>query len=200
MAGAPRELAGGPLILSAPGTDDIDRIAELCRDPAIAAWTTVPSPYEREHAEGFVTRVVPDGWTSGRECTWALREAATNELHGMVGLHHIDDGEGEIGFWLAEEARGRGWMAAAVQLVLDFGFAAPPEGLGLERIVWHAYAGNAASAAVARRAGFQWEGVARLGVSHRGVRRDDWQAALLATDAREPRTDWPAFTSVQVQV
>ena len=194
------QLAGGPLILSAPDTGDIDRIAELCRDPEIAAWTTVPTPYEREHAEGFVTRVVPDGWTSGRECTWAVREASTNVLHGMIGLHHIDDGEGEIGFWLAAEARGRGWMAGAVQLVLDFGFAAPPAGLGLERIVWHAYAGNAASAAVARRAGFQWEGAARLGVSHRGVRRDDWQAGLLATDPREPRTDWPDFTAVQVPV
>ena len=72
------QLAGGPLILSAPDTGDIDRIAELCRDPEIAAWTTVPTPYEREHAEGFVTRVVPDGWTSGRECTWAVREASTN--------------------------------------------------------------------------------------------------------------------------
>ncbi|MBN9631776.1 MAG: GNAT family N-acetyltransferase [Actinobacteria bacterium] len=197
MARAPKELAGGPLILSAPGTDDIDRIADLCRDPRIAAWTTVPTPYERTHAEGFVTRVVPDGWTSGRECTWGIREATTHVLHGMIGLHHIDEGEGEIGYWLAEEARGRGWMARAVQLVLDFAFAESPDGLALQRVVWHAYAGNAASAAVARRAGFQWEGVARLGVAHRGVRRDDWQAGLLATDPREPSSGWPGYTYIQ---
>ncbi|WP_426623189.1 GNAT family N-acetyltransferase [Leifsonia sp. McL0607] len=198
MPRAPVQLAGGPLVMSAPDAHDIDRIAELCREPAIAAWTTVPSPYERADAERFVMRTVPDGWAGGRECTWAIRDASTGALQGLAGLHDIDDGEAEIGFWLAAEARGRGWMACAVQLVLDFAFAEAPAGLALQRVVWHAFAGNAASAAVARRAGFQWEGVARLGVSHRGVRRDEWQAALLAADPREPSSDWPGATYVQV--
>ncbi len=199
MAVAPVQLAGGPLILSTPDEHDIDRIAELCREPAIAAWTTVPTPYERSDAERFVTRTVPDAWAGGRECTWAIRDASTGVLHGMTGLHDIDDGEAEIGYWLAAEARGRGWMACAVQLVLDFAFAVAPDGLALQRVVWHAFAGNAASAAVARRAGFHWEGVARLGVSHHGVRRDDWQAGLLATDPRAPVSDWPAATYAQAQ-
>jgi RimJ/RimL family protein N-acetyltransferase len=197
MARVPVRLAGGPLVLSAPGTDDIDRIAELCRDPAIAAWTTVPSPYEREDAERFVTRTVPDAWAGGRECTWGVRDASTGVLHGMAGLHRIDDGEAEIGYWLAESARGRGWMTLAVGMMLDFAFATAPDGLALQRVVWHAFGGNAASAAVARRAGFRWEGVARQGVVHRGVRRDEWQAGLLATDPREPVDDWPAETYVQ---
>ncbi|GAA4153527.1 GNAT family N-acetyltransferase [Leifsonia shinshuensis] len=196
MAPAPVELAGGPVVLSAPVEADIDRIAEFCRDPEIAAWTTVPSPYERADAEKFVAGIVPDGWASGRECTWALRDAQTRLLHGMIGLHHLHDGEGEIGFWLSAGARGRGWMAAAVDVVLDYAFDASA-GLGLQRVVWHAFAGNAASAAVARRAGFQWEGVARLGAPHRGVRRDDWQAALLPGDPRQPADGWPAFTSAQ---
>lgn len=198
MSRVPVQLAGGPLLLSAPAMADIDRIAELCGDPEISAWTTVPSPYSRADAERFVTRTVPDGWVSGRECTWAVRDAATGVVHGMVGLHHIDDGEGEIGYWLAEEARGRGWMSRAVQLVLDYAFSSAPNGLGLQRVVWHAFAGNAASAAVARRAGFQWEGVARLGAPHRGVRRDDWQAGLLPTDPRRPASGWPESTFVQV--
>lgn len=196
----PVRLSGGPLVLSVPDESDIDRIAELCRDPEVAAWTTVPSPYERAHAESFVGSTVPEAWSSGRECTWALREAGSGVLHGMVGLHHIDDGEGEIGFWLAAEARGRGWMTTAVDLVLDYGFAEAPAGLGLLRVVWHAYAGNTASAAVARRAGFQWEGVARLGASHRGVRRDDWQAALLSDDPRGPVGGWPDFTFARAAV
>ncbi|QNE35141.1 GNAT family N-acetyltransferase [Leifsonia shinshuensis] len=196
MPPAPVELAGGPVLLSVPAEADIDRIAEFCRDPEVAAWTTVPSPYDRADAVKFVTGIVPDGWASGQELTWALRDAQTRLLHGMIGLHHLHDGEGEIGFWLAEGARGRGWMAAAVDLVLDHAFDGSA-GLGLQRVVWHAFAGNVASAAVARRAGFQWEGVARLGAPHRGVRRDDWQAALLPGDPRTPADGWPAFTSAQ---
>ena len=196
MAPAPVELAGGPVVLSAPVAADVDRIAEFCRDPEVAAWTTVPSPYGHADAVRFVTGTVPDGWAGGHECVWAVRDATTGLLHGVIGLHHIHDGEGEIGFWLSAGARGRGWMATAVGLVLDYAFDGAT-GLGLERVVWHAYAGNAASAAVARRAGFRWEGVARLGAPHRGVRRDDWQAALLADDPRSPVADWPAFTFVQ---
>lgn len=196
MPPAPVELAGGPVVLSAPVEGDVDRIAEFCRDPQVAAWTTVPSPYDRADAVRFVTGTVPDGWASGRELIWAVRDTAARVLHGVVGLHDVRDGAGEIGFWLSESARGRGWMTAAVDLVLDYAFDASA-GLGLQRVVWHAFAGNAASAAVARRAGFHWEGVARLGAPHRGVRRDDWQAALLPDDARSPADGWPPFTFVQ---
>ena len=41
----PVVLSGERVVLSAPTEADIDRIAELCADPAIARWTTVPSPY-----------------------------------------------------------------------------------------------------------------------------------------------------------
>jgi RimJ/RimL family protein N-acetyltransferase len=188
----PVTLTGGRVVLSAPTEGDIDRIAELCADAAIAEWTTVPSPYTREDAVGFVTGMVVDGWASGRSRTWAIRIGG--ELVGMVGLDGIADGAAEIGFWLAPSARGRGIMSEAVALVLDHGFAPAPDGVGLSRIVWHAFAGNLASAAVARRAGFAFEGISRLGAVQRGNRRDDWQAGLLATDPRGEGPGWPAET------
>ena len=64
MPPAPVELAGDVVVLSAPVEADIDRIAEFCRDPEVAAWTTVPTPYDRADAERFVTGIVPDGWGS----------------------------------------------------------------------------------------------------------------------------------------
>ncbi|UAJ80503.1 GNAT family N-acetyltransferase [Leifsonia sp. ZF2019] len=189
---APVVLTGARVVLAAPVEADVDRIAELCVDPAVAEWTTVPSPYTREHAVGFVTGMVADGWITGRSCTWGIR--VDGMLVGMIGLDGIADAAAEIGFWLAPAARGHGIMTEAVGLVLDFAFAAAPDGVGLERVVWHAYAGNHASAAVARRAGFVFEGISRQGAVQRGRRRDDWQAGLLADDPRTPADGWPAET------
>ncbi|MFF1574465.1 GNAT family N-acetyltransferase [Leifsonia sp. NPDC058292] len=191
----PVVLTGSSVVLSIPGERDIDRIAELCREEAISTWTTVPEPYTRADAESFVMGMVTRGWAQGTGCTWAIRREARGTLVGMIGLDGIGDGEAELGFWLAPDARGLGLMSQAVSLVIDFAFE--PAALGLQRVVWHAFTGNAASASVARRAGFRFEGTRRLGGSQRGRRLDDWQAALLATDAREPAAGWPEPTFVQ---
>lgn len=198
---SPVVLTGERVELSAPVESDIDRIAALCRDPEVARWTTVPVPYERDDAERFVLQTVADGWISGRSCTWAIRRRrpmpGSPALIGMVSIDRIHDAEAEIGYWLAPEARGQGLMTESVALVTGFAFQAPPSGLGLQRLVWHAVAGNAASAAVARRTGFRFEGVRRLGALHRERRLDDWQAALLVSDPRVPADDWPALTTIQ---
>jgi|SRR6478752_1497197 len=192
VPGRPVVLRGPRVELSTPAEPDIDRVAELCRDPAIAEWTTVPSPYERSDAESFICEMVADGWASGRGCTWAIRE--DGQVLGLIGLDGIADHAAEIGFWLAPEARGRGLMTEATGLVLDFAFAEAPDGVGLQRVEWHAFGGNIASAAVARRAGFRFEGVSRLGAVQRGIRRDDWQAGLLRDDPRAAADGWPAET------
>jgi len=191
----PVVLTGSRAVLSIPGERDIDRVASLCTEPAIARWTTVPQPYDRGDAEQFILGAVTRGWAHGTSCTWAIRRERGGELIGMIGLDGIEEREAELGFWLAPEARGAGVMSDAVSLVLDYGFAA--DGLALERIVWHAFVGNVASASVARRAGFRFEGTRRLGGTQRGRRLDDWQASLLSTDARRPADDWPAEASAR---
>ena len=191
----PVVLRGERLTLSSPTLADIDRIADVCTDPSVARWTTVPSPYRREHAVGFVTSVVPDGWASGRVCTWALRR--DDVLIGMVSIGDIHERQGEIGYWLAPEARGTGAMSEAVALAIAYGFGASPDGLALDRIVWRALVGNAASAAVARRAGFRWDGVVPEGAEQRGARLDEWRGTLMSDDPREPSGDWPDLSYVQ---
>ncbi|WP_285113943.1 GNAT family N-acetyltransferase [Leifsonia sp. fls2-241-R2A-40a] len=192
---APVVLSGERVTLSIPTNDDVDRIAALCADPAVARWTTVPSPYRREHAAGFVTSLVPDGWASGRLCTWAIR--MDDVLVGMISIGDIHDRQGEIGYWLAADARGRGVMSEAARLVIDYGFGAAPDGLALRRMVWRALVGNAASAAVARRAGFRWAGTEPLAAEQRGRRFDEWRGTLEREDARTPADGWPEASFVQ---
>lgn len=175
------------LVLSIPTSADIDAIFEICQDPEVQRWTTVPSPYRREHAVGFVERVVAPGWDEGHETTWALRLGG--ELIGMLALFGIADGKAELGYWMSPAHRRRGLLHEACRAVVEFGFASSERGLGLglERISWRALADNIGSASVARSLGFRFEGTVRLGtVGKDGARVDEWIAGLLRTDDRVP--------------
>ncbi|MDO8107545.1 GNAT family protein [Isoptericola sp. b441] len=185
----PVELTDGVVRLSVPTAAHVDAITVACQDPQIQAWTTVPSPYEREHAEGFVQGWGVRGWAEDRHATWGIWE--TGVLRGMVGLAMHPPGSAEIGYWMAPEGRGRGVLHRAVLLVLGWAFD-DPCGPRLEQVEWHAFAGNWPSWRVAWRVGFRFEAAVRLGADQRGERRGDWGATLLRDDPREPVAPWPA--------
>jgi len=176
------ELTDGVVHLRSPDEGDIDAIVQLCQDPAIQEFTTVPSPYGRADGEGFVGQVVPTGWAAGTTLNWAVRDASSDRLDGMIGLALDAAGSAEIGFWLGAHARGRGVMSRATALVVDLAF--DPERLGLERLSWTGFTHNVPSRRVAERAGFHIEGHVRGYAVQRGGRRDAWVGTLLATDAR----------------
>ena len=181
--GDPVVLQTARLILSRPDEADIDAIFAYCQDPLVQAYTTVPSPYTREDAVTFVA-LVEEWWQSGAELVWGIRD--DEGLAGTIALHRIANRGAEIGWALAPQARGRGYMTEAVRAVLDFAFGP----LRLERVEWQAMVGNHASAAVAQRVGFQYEGLRRKAQHLRGTRHDGWLAGILATDARTPQA-WP---------
>jgi len=177
------------LVLSPPTEADVDTIAELCQDEGVQRWTTVPSPYSRDDAVGFIG-MIERAWESGSGHTWALRSGEDSTVMGMIGLDGHRDDAAELGFWLGSQHRGAGLMTEAADAVCTFGF----RDLGLKRIVWHALLPNAASASVARKLGFRYEGLERLGAVQRGRRVDQWQASLLADDPRDDAGAWPADT------
>lgn len=190
----PFVLANENVRLSVPTAADVDAIVAACQDPQIQAWTTVPSPYGRRDAVGFLEGVVAPGWAKERSFTWAIREPGAHDgpVLGMVGID-VDDApdgarSGEIGFWAVPEARGRGLVTEAARLVVDWAF--DPEGLGLARATWLAYVGNWPSRRVAWKLGFRVEGTIRGQGLQRGVRRDAWFATLLPQDPREPNEEW----------
>jgi len=178
------------LELSAPAASDIDEIFAACQDADIQRYTTVPSPYLREDAEGFIEKTAR-WWDEGAEATWIMRHA--DGLAGVVGLHRLGNanGAGEIGYWVAPGFRGRRLLTEACRTVIDWGFS--PDGLGLARIEWRAVVGNVPSARTARTLGFRYEGLLRGALPHSsGARNDGWIAGLLATDDRSPQP-WPVL-------
>ena len=77
---------------------------------------------------------------------------------GLLGLR-IDglNGSGEIGYWLAADAVGRGIATRAVAAAIDLAF----DPLGLHRLQLLAATGNHRSRAVAQRLGLTHEGTLR---------------------------------------
>lgn len=179
----PVELRTPRTVLSVPTAKDAGAIFAACQDADIQRYTTVPSPYLREHAEAFVD-AAPVRWRDGIEATWALR--VDGALAGMVGLHRLVSDTPEIGFWMARGSRGRGLLTEAAGAVIDWGFSS--DGLHAARIEWRAVAGNRGSARVAQALGFRYEGTLRQALSNSLGRDDAWIAGLLATDerARQP--------------
>ena len=191
------------LVLSVPTGDDLDRITEICQDVDIQEWTSVPRNYQRSDAQFFVEQVVAKGWSEGRELTWAIREAdagAPPDLVGMLGITLSGPENartGEVGYWLAAAARGRGTMTRAVAALIDMAF--DPKGpLGLSALRWrceihetsHGPVPNWASWKVAWSLGFQREGQVRRFLPNDGRLHDGWIATLLPDDPREPRAPW----------
>ena len=191
------------LVLSVPTGDDLDRITDICQDADIQEWTFVPRNYQRSDAQFFVEQVVAKGWSEGRELTWAIREAdagAPPDLVGMLGITLSGPENartGEVGYWLAAAARGRGTMTRAVAALVDTAFD-PSGPLALSALRWrcdihetsHGSVPNWASWKVAWSLGFQREGQVRRFLPNDGRLHDGWIATLLPDDPREPRAPW----------
>jgi [ribosomal protein S5]-alanine N-acetyltransferase len=88
------------------------------------------------------------------------------------------DHRGEIGYWMAREARGRGLGTRAVRLLSRWAIDA----LALERVELLANPANEGSQRLAERAGFTREGLLRRYRTRHGVREDLVMFSLLPED------------------
>lgn len=82
-----------------------------------------------------------------------------NHLVGRIGIHYINqqNKQGAIGYWLTEDAQGKGIIINACKTVISYGF----NELGLNRIELKAATGNLKSQSVAQKLNFKKEGILR---------------------------------------
>jgi RimJ/RimL family protein N-acetyltransferase len=170
-------LDDGTVALRPVSITDIPDLVTACQDPDIARWTTVPSPYSEADAEAWLAGQEA-GMASGHALALAIVSSAGGELLGAIEVGQRGDGVGEIGYWVAPWARGRGVASAALRLLSGWAIGH----LGLERLQLKADVRNEASQAVALRAGYLREGVLRSYVELKGERRDMVMFSLLPGD------------------
>ena len=161
---------------------DADAVYTECQDPQIQRWTTVPSPYLREHAEHYTGTHSPQAWATGAAATFAVTDLSSGALLACVGLHFDrgrDDGIADIGYWAGASARGRGVTTEAVAAICQWGFTS----CGVERVDWYAEVGNVPSRRVAEKVGFTLEGTLRKFLRRSdGTRVDAWAGSLVSVE------------------
>ena len=165
------DLSDGVVSLRRWLPSDAPDVARACDDPQTARWLPLPSPYAVSDGVIYVEELTPRLWADGESAEQAVVDAVSGELLGACGLKLRQRalGVGEVGYWTAPWARGRGVASRAAALVADWGLSS----LGLSRVELYADVHNAASERAALRAGFRREGVARAARRDRhGVAQD----------------------------
>jgi RimJ/RimL family protein N-acetyltransferase len=179
----PVVLTDGTVTLRAWELTDAPAVHAACQDPEIARFLPIPQPYTAADARAYVAARRAD-WAGDDERSFAITDAATGRLLGSIARHRQAGHRAEIGYWLAPEARGRGVATRALRLVVDWSLAQ-----GLVRLELFTRPDNAASGAVARRAGFELEGVRRAWSPDREGRLEDAVFYVLLRDGRPPASD-----------
>ncbi|MDR1213917.1 MAG: GNAT family acetyltransferase [Propionibacteriaceae bacterium] len=193
-------VAAGSAWLSPITADDVAAVFQICQDPDIQRWTTLPSPYQRSDALSFAADSQPQAWAdlaAGRwdgplasvGLSWGIRLGPglpKDGLAGVIGLKWRRSGVWEIGWWLDPAARGLGLMTAAAQTVLRIAFG-PAGPFQASQILWRTGVGNQASRAVAERSGFHYVG-REVSAGADGVPL--WRAELKAGQPIGPVDPW----------
>lgn len=136
--------------------DAADVLAAVQDDPEIRRWMPWAAGYTMERAVQWCTRFAHLDIATGVQ--FALEPRHGGRLVGSAGVHRADweRGDAEIGYWIAPWARRRGYATEVTRAVSEYLFER-----GFQRVHLVIAAGNLASQAVAKKAGFTREGVLR---------------------------------------
>ena len=125
---------------------DEPQIVPAINDLAVSGWlATVPHPYTATDFHYFVTEIAIPGET------FVIEDAVG--VAGVIGING-----GELGYWLAPRAQGKGYATEAARAAVQWHFARSDDSMLAGYFI-----GNAASARVLEKLGFTQIG---LGLKH----------------------------------
>jgi ribosomal-protein-serine acetyltransferase len=171
-------LSGGRAlrVLEEPDTDELYALIDANRD-YLARWLPWAGDQTREgtleliraarrqlvDSNGFQAAIVDGG-----------------RIVGVIGFHGIDWHHRctSIGYWLSQDAQGRGTMTDAVRAMLNHALSV----WGLNRVEIRASVENERSRALIERLGFHYEGAARQAFRLADGYHDDAVYSMLAAE------------------
>ncbi len=143
------------LVLRAWAPDDAPVVMAAFATPDIQRWH-----FRRFDTEADAGRWIADRnrlWTLETGASWAIVDRASVDVVGRVAIYpKLEDGHGEVSYWVLPSARGRGVATRACVAATDWA-----HDLGLNRVELQHSIHNAGSRRVALKAGFVEEGVRR---------------------------------------
>ena len=174
------ELTDGVVTLRPLGPADLAFYTELSCLPDVVATRVPPAPISRESLARRCAWA-PAHWLAGDRADLVIRDAATGEPAGEIGLYYQEPltGQAMIGYSMLPAWRGRGFPTRAARLVSSWAFAET----GIARLIAGALPTNLGSQRVLEKAGFKREAYLRSRLPGTdGRRSDDVQFVLLAED------------------
>ena len=158
MLTAPPTATAQALLLRPWTEQDIPAMVEAHRDPVMQRWLLHPVTNADEARRLIQARRADREAGIGFSFAVLLAEPeGPDDLVGGVSVRGLDRaaGAGEVGYWVAAAARGRGIAPRAVDVVCDWAFSLPRD-QPLERLELLHNVGNRASCRVAEKAGFRF--------------------------------------------
>ena len=143
------------LVLRPFELSDAPRVQLLAGDRDVAAMTLhVPHPYEDGMAETWIGSH-QERFDKGEGVVFAITRRGSGELISCIGLVlKLDQGNGELGYWIGKPYWNRGYCTEAARVVLHFAFTE----LRLNRVHAHHFSRNPASGRVMQKVGMRHEG------------------------------------------
>lgn len=129
---------------------DAETVQRLASDPAVAATTTIPSPYPAGGAGEFIRRSLSQR-EAGTDFVFAL--VSRGRLVGVCALHGLggEPVSAELGYWIGTPYWRRGYASSGAAQVVRWGF----ENLPAARFTAACLERNAASRRVLEKLGFE---------------------------------------------
>ena len=147
--------------------DDRSTVYDICQDPIIQLYTTVPVPYTEEHARIFIES---QDENFDRHDSMAFAGVVYGQVVLCVSLHGVKEFDHfcELGYWVAPDARGAGYASRAALHVSNFALS-----LGFRRVEAFTDPDNVASRRTLVRAGFQMESILPQRMTQRDGKQTD---------------------------
>lgn len=152
----PEEIATPRLRLRVPTLADAPVIFERwTQDPDVTRYLVWMPHRDVDESKSHIRRCLA-AWESGESFTWLIETLTTPSLVGSISARDQPHGI-NLGYLLARNAWGQGYMAEAVDAVAAWFLSQPT----VERVWATCDVENAASARVLAKAGFELEGTLR---------------------------------------
>ncbi len=152
----------------------------------ILRWLVWNGPRNAAELEPFYARWATRSAT-GCDYHFAICDRATGAFRGCIGPRFLGHPRlGDVGYWIASDAWGRGLGTDALRLVCHLCF----EHLDAALLYAYVFVGNAASRRVLERVGFRYEYLARGKVLKHGEPVDEWYFTLAPDEWRAAAGGW----------